>query len=220
MSVNSIIAYEVPTLQPSDTGDRALQLMEDNNLQQLPVIADGQYMALVKEGDLLDWDKSAQPISSSDFLRFSPAIFASAHAYEALRLSYNHNLSVIPVVDNQNKYIGAVTRPNLMNYMVEHSGLDNPGGVIVLEMDPKDYTLYEIARICESEDAIILNSQLFSNRATNKMELTLKVNRTNVEALAATYERFGYGVKEVYGESSNKEDMMDRYNLLMAYLNM
>lgn len=220
MSVNNIIAYEVPVLSPSDTVEKALQLMEDNNLHQLPVVGNEQYMALVKEDELLECADSSQNIGAcTDYLRFSPAVFAGVHAYDVLRVAYNHNLGIVPVVDAQNKYLGAVTRDTLMTYLVEHSGLDNPGGVLILEMDTKDYSLVEIARICESEDTVILNAQLFTNRTTNKLELTLKVNRANVEALASTYERFGYVVKEQYGESSNKDDMMDRYNLLMAYLN-
>jgi hypothetical protein len=61
---------------------------------------------------------------------------------------------------------------------------------------------------------------LFTNRATQKLEITLKTNRTNLEALASAFERHKYVVKEVYGEAVHKEDMLDRYKLLMNYINM
>lgn len=220
MSVKQIITYEVPTILPEDTGETALRLMEDNNIRQIPVVANEQYMALLKEDDLLDWDTPEKPVSASGFLRYSPAISFEAHAYDALRVAYNQNIMVIPVVDNQNKYIGAATLASLMNFFAEHCSLDSPGGVIVVEVNPLDYSLYEIARIAESEEVSILATSLYTNRATNMLELTMKVNRTNLDTLATTYERFGYVVKEVYGEHGNKDDMMDRYNLLMAYINM
>lgn len=220
MSVQKIISYEVPTILPGDTGDKALQLMEENNVEQIPVVADDQYLALIKEDDMLDWDTPEKAISASGYLRYSPAIKADSHAYEALRTAYNQNITVIPVIDNNNKYLGAATLESMMNFFAEHSSLDSPGGVIVLEINPLDYSLYEAARIAESEEVSILATNLFNNKATNKLELTIKTNRTNIEALANTYERFGYHVKELYSEHANKDDMMDRYNLLMTYINM
>lgn len=220
MSVQKIITYDIPTILPTDTGDTALRLMEDNNIEQIPVVAEEQYLALVKLEDMLEWATPEKPLTETDFLRYSPVVFAGGHAYEALRLAYNQHLAVIPVTDDQNKYLGCATLETIMNFLAEHCGLDNPGGVIVLELNPLDYSLVQVARICESEDITILTSNLYTNRATNKLELTLKTNRSNLDLLAATYERFGYTVKEIYGERVNRDDMMDRYNLLMAYLNM
>ncbi len=220
MSLKKIIAYEVPTLEPTFSADKVLQMMEENNLQQLPVVANEQYIALLREDDLLDWETPEKPVSASDFMRFSPAVFAENHPYEALKLAYNQNLSVVPVIDKQNNYMGAATRETILNYMAENSGLESPGGIIVLEMKPHDYSLYEIARVCESEDVVILSTQLFTNKATGNLELTIKTNRTNLGAVASTYERFGFTVKELYGEHVDKEDLIDRYNLLMAYINM
>lgn len=220
MSVKNIISYDIPTILPTDTGDEALRLMEDNGLEQIPVVADQHYMALIKQQDMLDWETPEESVSNSDYLRFSPAVFVGGHAYDALRVAYSQKLSIVPVIDEQNKYVGAVTREALINYLAENSGIDTPGGILILEINPLDYSLCEVARISESEDVAILSSNLFTNRATNKLELTLKTNRSNLELLAATYERFGYTVKEMYGERSNRDDMMDRYNLLMAYLNM
>lgn len=220
MSVKNVISYDVPTILPTDTGDTALRLMEENNMEQIAVVADNQYLALIKQQELLDWETPEEAISNSDYLRYSPAVFVGGHAFDALRIAYNQRLSIVPVIDEQNKYLGCVTRETLINYLAENSGIDSPGGVLVLEINPLDYSLYEVARICESEDIAILTTHLYTNRATNKLELTIKTNRNNLELLASTYERFGYTVKEMFGERSNKDDMMDRYNLLMAYINM
>lgn len=220
MSVNKIISYDIPTMLPEDTGDTALRLMEENSIEQIPVVANEQYLALIKQEDMLEWDTPEKAISASEFIRYSPAVVAEGHAYDALRLAYTQHLSVIPVIDKENKYIGAATYETMVNYIAEQCGLDNPGGVLVLEIKPLDYSLYEIARIAESEEVSIISTQLYTNHTTKMLELTIKTNRSNLESLASTYERFGYNVKEMYGERSNNDDMMDRYNLLMAYINM
>lgn len=218
--IEQLISPEVPTLMPSDTGNKALLLMEENNLTQLPLVKEEQYMGLVQENDLLDWERPETQFDKADQLSYRPAVLASGHPYDALRIAHQQNLAIVPVIDNENKYLGAITRDDLLKYITENSGWDNPGGIIVLEMDPRNYSLTEIARICENEEAIVLSSQIFSNRATGKLEITLKTNRTNLGALVGAFERHEYKVKEVYGEQANQEDMIDRLKSLMNYINM
>ena len=194
--------------------------MEENNLTQLPLVSDEKYMALVQENDVLDWNTPESPLSKATFLNYRPAVFASGHPFEALRIAHQQNLSVLPVVDNENTYIGAITRDDLLKYITENSGVENPGGIIVIELDPRDYSLSEIARLCESEDVIIISTQLSTNKGTGKIEVTLKTNRTDLQALASTFERHNYIVKQVYGEQGHYEDMLERYKLLMNYINM
>ncbi len=126
---------------------------------------------------------------------------------------------MLPVTDEEHKYIGAVTRDDLLKYIAENSGIDNPGGILVLEIAPRNYTLYEIARICENEDVTILNLQVHTNEQ-GQLEITLKLNRTVLDAVVSSFERHNYHVKEVYGEDSNDEDIEGKYNLLMNYINM
>ncbi|HEY1033154.1 MAG TPA: CBS domain-containing protein [Flavipsychrobacter sp.] len=219
MISEQLISPIVPTLIPSDTGDKALSLMDENNLEQLPVVADEKYMGLVQENDLLDMADPDTKLDAAE-LSYRPAVLASGHPYDALRLAHQQNLSIVPVVDNENTYVGAITRNDLLKYITEKSGLDNPGGIIVLEIDPRNYSLTEIARICESEEVLLISTQIFSNRATGKLEITLKTNRTNLGGIVAALERYNYKVLEVFGDSSQDEGMIDRYNLLMNYLNM
>lgn len=195
-------------------------MMEENNLNQLPLIVDDKYTALVKETDLLDWDKPESPLSAAAFLNYKPAVASIGHPYEALRLANSQNLAIVPIVDHEDVYMGSITRNDLLKYITESSGLDNPGGIIIIEIAPTNYSMSEIARICESEEVLIINSQLFSNKETGKFELTLKTNRTSLDAVVNALERHNYIIKEVYGEHSSKDYMIDRYNLLMNYLNM
>ncbi len=220
MAIEQLISPVVPILQPTDTGDRALFLMEENNLTQLPLIAENKYMALVQENDIMDWDSPETALSNADFLYQRPAILHTAHPYDALRIAHNQNLSIVPVIDRDNTYVGAITAGELIKYLAEKSGLDNPGGIIVLEIEPRNYSLYEIARICEIEDVLIISTQLYSNKATGMLEITIKTNRTRLDALTASLERHNYKVKEVYGEQNDDEDVMSRYNMLMNYINM
>ncbi|RYD57641.1 MAG: CBS domain-containing protein [Sphingobacteriales bacterium] len=220
MVIEQLISPIVPTLDPKDTGNRALNLMEENNLNQLPLVAEEKYMGLVQENDVLDWEKPEVQLGEAGTLNYRPAVFASGHPYDALRIAHQQNLAVVPVIDNENKYLGSITRDDLLKYITENSGVSNPGGIIVLQMDPRNYSLTEIARICESEDVMIISSQVFTNPVNGMLEVTLKLNRTDLGAIVSSFERHEYHVKEVFGEQAHEEDMMDRLKLLMNYINM
>jgi acetoin utilization protein AcuB len=219
MIIEQLISPVVPTLLPTDTGNKALLLMEENRVAQLPLVAEEQYMALIQENDVLDWNTPESQLSAAEFLTYKPAVFAGGHPYEALRIAHEQNLTVLPVIDGDNKYVGAITRDDLLKYIAENSSMEIPGGIIVLEIAPRSYTLYEIARICENEDVIITNVQVHTN-AVGNLEVTLKTNRTDLEAVVSSFIRHEYEIKQVYGTKKDGDDTLDRYNQLMNFINM
>ncbi len=219
MSIVRLLSPLVPILNPKDTISKALDIMDENDFSQLPVVVDENYLGLLKENELMDFDKPELEISESGLLIFKPAISLSSHPYEALRIVNEMNLGVLPVIDGENKYAGSVTKDSLLKYMAEKSGLEAPGGIIVLEMERNNYSLYQIARICENEDVTVINAQIYTT-PVGMIEVTLKTNRTALDPLVSSFERHGYAVKEVFGETKDMEDLMGKYNLLMNYLNM
>lgn len=179
-----------------------------------------EYKALVREDDLLNWDTPEMPLSSAAFLNFKPVVYGNQHPYEAIRRAVQQHISVVPVISPENKYLGVVGRSELLEYLHNNSGLDQSGGIITLEVRPLDYSLSEIARICENNDVILLNVQVFTYPDREMMEVVLKTNTKELQALIASFERYEYTVKEIFGEVPLMESLMDRYQSLMHYINM
>jgi CBS-domain-containing membrane protein len=152
-------------------------------------------------------------------LQYRPGISSMAHPFEAIKIMHQANLPVLPVIDSENKYVGCVTKESLLGYISDNSGIGNIGGVLVLEILPRNYSMFEIARICENEDVIMLAMQSRTNER-GMLEVTLKLNRTVIDAVVSSFERHNYHVLEVYGKESNDEDIIGKYNLLMNYINM
>ncbi len=215
-----LISHTVPLVTPSDTGVQALSIMESNHLLQIPLVEEEKYVALLQEQELLDWKAADSALSEADFSNYRPAVVASGHPFEALRVAHSQNISVLPVVDNENNYLGAITSDDLLGFFAESTGIDNPGGILVLEIKPADYSLAQIARVCEQEDTIIISTHLFSNPDTGLLELTIKTNRSDLQGLVSSFERYKFSVKEVHGGRTAQDDSMDRYKLLMNYINM
>ncbi len=221
MFIQQLISPDIPVLKPEDSGENALHLFQELSLTHLPLVDNKDYKALISEADVLDWEHPEQALGRAPFLHYSPIVHAHLHPYEAARLLVQQDLDVLPVIEESNsQYIGAVSRAGLLEYMVSHSGVDKPGGIVVLEMKPVDYSLSEITRICESSDVTVTNVQVFSYPDQEKIEVVLKTNTLELQSLVASFDRYEYQIKEVFAELKSQEGMLERYQSLMHYINM
>jgi len=220
MFIQQLISPDIPVLHPEDSGDKALQLMQEFHLPHLSLVEGEEYKALIREDDLLNWETPEAPLSSADFLQFRPVVYGNQHPYEAVRRAVQQHITIVPVINEQNKYLGAVSGHDLLEYLGNNSGLDQSGGIVVLEMKPVNYSLSEIARICENNDVILLNVQVFTYPGSELMEVVLKTNTKEIQSLIASFDRYEYTVKEVFGDMPAIESMIDRYQSLMHYINM
>jgi hypothetical protein len=90
----------------------------------------------------------------------------------------------------------------------------------VLEMAKSDYSMAQIAQIVESNDARILSSYIMSSADSTNIEVTLKINKIELDRIIRTFERYDYVIKASFQKSSYNDDLKFRYDALMNYLNM
>lgn len=129
-------------------------------------------------------------------------------------------ITVLPVISGNDVYSGLITQDILLSNLSESLSVQNPGGIIILEINQHDFSLGEIVRIVESNDTKILSTSIKTKPDSTFIEVTLKLNRINIDAVIQTFNRFHYEIKAYYGENENDEDLLrDRYNSLMTYLN-
>ncbi|MEN9339016.1 MAG: hypothetical protein RIQ62_328 [Bacteroidota bacterium] len=219
MNIKSLISPEFPVLSLDDTGDKALRLMSEFRVFHLPLIQRDNYIALISEDDLLDWDTPEEPLSLAEFLTFRPAIVEQKHPYDAMKLARELNLSLVPVVNEHNHFAGVVTSEGLVAYLSDNRGIQAEGSILILEMESRNYSLTEIARICESNDCSVQHLSMQQDDQTGLIQITLKVNQTDIEALRATFDRFNYQVVETYSVETKKDSIQQNYDMLMHYIN-
>ena len=97
--------------------------------------------------------------------------------------------------------------------------VQNPGGVIVLELNQNDYSVTQIGSIVEGNDAKILSLHISSTAESTKLEVTIKVNREDLSAIIQTFNRYNYSVKAAFQDSSFDKGMNDRLDEFMHFLN-
>lgn len=218
MTAEYLISDALVPLALSDTGEEALGVMNEFYIRHLPVVEDNVLRAVVSEDDILDADP-LEPISSYRMPHQPPSVFADDHVYDVMKILVENKLTVVPVTDREGNYLGMVTNEELLKFFGESSTFSAPGSIVILEMSRHDYSLAEIARIVESEGAVIMSSFLRTFSDTSRTEVTIKVNSQSIAATLATFERFNYNVKASFNEKQLQEGLRERYDSLMNYLN-
>jgi hypothetical protein len=215
-----LITDDIPPLKTSDTGTRALQWMEEFRVMHLPIVNHEEFLGLISEADILDLNNPNEPIGAHSLSLPKPFVNENQHFYDVLKLVSTYKLSIIPVLDNNDKFLGTITLSKLLEELSEMASMKENGGLIVLELNVNDYYLSEIARIVESNDAKILSLYISSPADSTKLEVTIKINRIELSSILQTFERFNYKIKASFHESAQEEDLRERFNSLMKYFDL
>lgn len=219
MIAKELISDEIPPLKTTDTGLKALQWMDEFKVGHLPLVRKNEYLGLIADTDILDLEEPEKQLKNFPLKIDRPYVTENAHVYEVMRLSAAMKLSVIPILDKDERYLGLTDIHHLLELLVNTTSIAEAGGVIILEMSENDYALSEIARIVESNDAKILSTYITSVPNSTEIEVTLKVNRKDLSRILQTFYRYEYKVKASYHEDPFSEDLKDRYDSLMNFLN-
>jgi lambda repressor-like predicted transcriptional regulator len=130
-----------------------------------------------------------------------------------------YDLTIVPIVDHDNNYVGLVSQEDLLHYFARIGSFAENVTILVIEVNKRDYSLAEIARIVESEGASILSTFLNNDIHSSQLQITLKINSQYVQNIIATLTRFKYVVKASFNENDYLETLQERYDSLMSYLN-
>ncbi|MBL4654494.1 MAG: CBS domain-containing protein [Bacteroidia bacterium] len=219
MLAKELITDNIPPLKTSDTGTRALDWMDEFRVSHLPIVNNNELLGVISEVDILDLNDSEQPLGNHKLSLHKSFVYENQHIYEIIKLIDDQKLTIVPILDANDHYIGMVSLHEIVKTFAKMAALDSPGGIIILELGVRDYSLSEIARIVESNDAKILSSYVTSHVESTKVEVTLKINKTDLTRIIATFDRFSYNIKASYHQDEFFEDLRERYDSFIHYLN-
>lgn len=220
MIAEALINPLIPTLHPSDTAQSALKQMENLHLQCLPVVEKETYQGFVSENTLLNLSNAKRPISGLALDGSEAYVNNTQHLYDVLRTSAQYKTDLVAVLDDKQQYMGSITAQDLVNTLSSSYSIQQNGGILVLSIFERDYSLSEITRLVESNNAKVLNAVVDSDPTDhNKMFLTLKINQSDLSRVVATLERFSYQVVELYHQAQTQSIDKERLDMLFRFLN-
>ena len=220
MVAKDLISEIIPSLKTSDLGQTALNWMETFRISHLPIVNNQDFLGLISDADIYDMNKPEEPIGNHTLTLFKPYVDEEQHIFEVIGLASRLKLSIVPVLDSNNHFKGVITTSDLIRHIAGLSSMDQPGGIIVLELIDRDYSLSQIAQIIEGNNVKVLSMYITSPPESTKLEVTLKVNTSDLASVIRTFERYNYEVKTwVSNNDSMDRFYSERFDILMKYLN-
>jgi acetoin utilization protein AcuB len=219
MIARDLFTCDILPLSPDDTGIIALHWFEEFKVSHLPIVNGSEFIGIISENEIYSSDSFEEPLDKQSLSIQNISVTQSQHVYTVIRLFAEFKLSLLPVLDENDLYLGVITLPGLVENLSAIAAVDNPGGIIVLELNVNDFSLTEIAQIIESNDARLLSLYMKSQPDSLRAELTLKLNKMDIQPIIQTFLRYNYEIKASFFESDYTDNLRDRYNMLMNYLN-
>jgi acetoin utilization protein AcuB len=218
MRAIELITEEIPPLTHTDTGEKALRWMDELKVSHLPVLKNGNFVGVLSESDVLDKMDLDETLDKLFDHLPRPYVFDHVHIYEVLAKIAEHRVSVLPILDSNEKYLGCTSVYHLLTLIANTGSIRETGGILVIEMNAVDYSMAKIAQIVEGNNAKILSSYIMTSPDSTKIEVTLKINQIELSSIIRTFERYDFVIKASFQKSDVDDDMQNRFDALMNFL--
>ena len=218
MLAEEILVTEIPILTETDSIAQAIEWMDEFKVTHLAIVEGSKFLGLIEEDYLLSVQDPTDLIKKHLVHLVNAFVYENEHVFQVVKRVEEFHLSLIPVLSTKDEFVGVTTVANLMNMIADMPVVKAPGGIIILNINRVDYSMTEISRIVENSDARILGAFITRNIDDHIMELTIKMNKSNISNIAESFEQFGYEISASYDQTTDANDVFDNYNNLMNYL--
>ncbi len=218
MLVSEIIQSSVPVLHFTDKVEDAITLLQNNSLQHLAVIDNENYEGLISMDELLSADET-DTLDTLATKLMHISISDDQHILTALRFITEYNVTTLPVLSANKEYLGVVTETILLQSLAIFLNVEIPVGIFVLEMPNEKFSIGEICRLVETNDAFVTQVNTYIDHVSGMLLVTFRINKAEVSDVLATLQRYEYNVKYFFGEEHYQNKIKENFENLMAYLN-
>lgn len=219
MIAEELINQMIPPLKLYDTVEKALRWMDEFRVNELPVVSNRKYLGLATELSLVELPDRSQSLKDVKLEYQDVHVMYMQHFYDVMEAAIKNKIQVVPVLDDVQEYVGIITINDTLAAFGQMSALQGQGGILVLSMAERDYSLSQISRLIEEENAKILSAYVSPDELDPyKMKLTLKLSTNDLTRIIATLERFDYRITAQFQDTSTFDVGKDRLDMLFKYL--
>ncbi|MCU0403491.1 MAG: CBS domain-containing protein [Chitinophagaceae bacterium] len=215
----ALISVPAAPLSSGDTVADALNQLEDLRVSHWPVADEGIFKGLISEETLMDSDEGLQLKDLyTELLPYS--VLADEYFISAVRMVTERKLDLVPVLSPEGEYLGVITQTELLQKMALICGTHSPGGLIVLEVNPHDYSPGEISRLIETNNAQLTQLNSSFEPATGLYHIIIRINKQEISDIIATFQRYDYRVVYYAGEEQYENELKRNFHHLLHFLEM
>jgi CBS-domain-containing membrane protein len=216
MKVHDALSDEIAPLRTDDTVEHALGQLLEHRVRHLPVIDEANLLAgILAEDRLLRASDPDAPIGT--MLDVEPvSIHPDEHIFDAARMMVAHDLSTLPATRRGRRFAGLVRRYDIFDQFARMLATQEPGAILALEVDPRDYALARLIHLIEQNDAKVRAVASQPDDGDDATRVTLKLNVKDTARIRHVLEHNGYRIVASFGEEEG--EFMERIEEFMRYL--
>lgn len=219
MIAKELINHMIPPLKVTDDVHKAMLWMEELRCNQLPVVNEQKFLGFISEDIILEVNDVDKKISDVELEAKECTVNENSHFYDVLRVSADCKAQLVAVVDENDNYTGVITVQDTVTSFAQSAAVQIPGGILVLSIKQIDYSLAELSRLVEENNAKVLSSSVKQDELDASMlKVTLKINRLDLSHIVATLERFGYKIIARFQETKVRDEEKGKIDMLLKFL--
>ncbi|ARN78165.1 acetoin utilization protein acuB [Nonlabens spongiae] len=217
MQIHDYIINDVQPLDINDSVKKAQTIFSQMTYSHIPIMDQGFYIGCISETDAHCFD-SKQTMEEIKYSMSAFQVDKNTHWLEILKAFAQNQSNIMPVLDENKKYLGYYELTDVMEFFNEAPFLNEPGNVVVVTKGSTDFSFSEIAQIVETNDAE-LYGLFISDHKEHLTEITLKISTSNLSAILQTFRRYSYEVLSLDEDDSYLDTLKERSDYLDKYLN-
>lgn len=215
--ITNYITNDFKAFDSQETIAVVYEFFEESTFSHFPVVEEEIYIGCIALDDVETFDSNKKVI---DYRYTLERFFARTTMVwlDVLEVFAKNNTNLVPVLDEDNKYIGYYEIGDIMKFFNETPFLFEPGIIIVVKKRVVDYSTSQIAQIVESNNGRLLGL-LVSASDVETIEVTLKINIGPINEIIQTFRRYDYEIISEHHEDNYINTLKERSDYLDKYLN-
>lgn len=219
MTAYDLVNPSVVAFQPNTPVKKVSETMDTLNISFLPVVEGEKFLGMVSYVVASDPEYKKLKLGQLPLECKNAVVFKNQHFFDVIATAHNENSTVVAVLDETENYVGAIWLVDVLKRLGSCYTFAMPGGIVVLRMQAREFSMAEISRLVEGNDAKIIGLLLEQSPVdANVILVTLKINKTDLGRIIATFERFEYDVYSSFHQSDLADIDSERLQLLLKYL--
>ena len=215
--ITEYITNDLKAIDSFDSIAAVQNFFNDLHFSHFPVLEEGVYIGSIAAEDIETFDSDKKIV---DYRFTLEGFFTKTDTIwlDVLEVFAKNHTNLVPVLDENNSYVGYYKIEDIMKFFHETPFLQEPGGIIVVRKGVLDYSMSQVIQIVESNNGKLLGL-FISEATTDSVEITLKITLGAMNEIIQTFRRYNYEIISEHQEDNYINNLKERSDYLDKYLN-
>lgn len=218
--MNTLTDYITADFKPLDIEENIALVQDffvDVNFSHFPVMEEGIFVGNISSEDAETFDDNKK---IKDYKYTLEGFFSKENDIwlDVLENFAQYETTIMPVLDNNNNYIGYYEINDVIRFFNETPFLKELGSIIIIEKNINEYSFSQIGQIVEGNNGKLLGL-FISASSVDKVQITIKISLGGINEIIQTLRRYEYDIISEHQEDVYLKNLQERSDYLDKYLN-